>query len=153
VATDPSSHCKEACWALGTFWKTENILPLLGIELLFHLSSHNRFTVLTTELSGFSSPVQGLPLKTEPRRTASLTALYICMLRISTVSREELLKVLIVCSPGDKYVWQVEIICSTCTDMWCVVLLHVTHVRGIVRPLLAMSLDSNFSWTPCSCLK
>jgi len=98
VATDTNSHCKEACWPLRTLLKTENILPLLGIQLLYHhLSSHSRFTVLTTELSGFSTHLEGFQLKTKPRRTASLTALHFCMLCISTVPREEFLKVLIIC--------------------------------------------------------
>jgi hypothetical protein len=129
-------HCKEACWTLRKLLKTENILPHLGMELLFlHRSSHSRFTVLTTEIWGFSSHVQGSRLKAEPRRTASQTALYCCMLCISTVSREELVKVLIICLPGDKHVWELEDVnYNTCINMRWVVLLHVTYIWGNVRP-------------------
>jgi hypothetical protein len=58
----------------------ENILPLKGMELLFHhRSSHSRLTVLITELSGFSSHAQGLQMKSEPgARQAELPYSYAC---------------------------------------------------------------------------
>ena len=103
VATDPNSHCKEACCTLRTSLKTKYFVPLgnrIPIPPSFipqPIHGADYWAVRLLHLQGFQ-------LKTEPRRTASLTALHFCMLCISTVSTEELPKILIICSPGDKCV-------------------------------------------------
>jgi hypothetical protein len=136
VATDPDSHFKDACWTLRNCWKRKIFCPSWewnSCSTTFHpiLPIHGAdYWAVRLFLACI-----GISTESRTQTHGMLTALYFCMLCISTVSREELLKLLIICSPGDKHVWELEDVdYNICINIWWVVLLHVTHIWGNVRP-------------------